>query len=197
MNGEQWRPWREGRKSHNEMGNLPNIYLEKRRGEGLNNGLAPPRPSGKQLGAACCAAPRAGRASGPRRLPPNPHPSSHPNPQPRAAPAAPCGCGRRRGAAPGARLSQPVVAGVPRRPGQPSPPSPPWLGSALCFRTVPSRTLNPGGVRRARAVGSARLAKVKITRKYRYISFGLFSARVPRSSRCIVYVSVRSSLCPS
>ncbi|XP_058694607.1 splicing factor, proline- and glutamine-rich-like [Poecile atricapillus] len=32
-----------GRKSHNEMGNLQNIYLQKRGGEWLNKGLTPPR----------------------------------------------------------------------------------------------------------------------------------------------------------
>lgn len=165
MNLEQWRPQRGGEKATTKWG-ICKISICRSGGRVVKQGAHipshPPRPSERPIQAACCATPRAGRASGQRRLPPNPHPNPHPNPQssrPAQPPPPPdrC-CGRGRGAAPGARPFQPG----PKVPGLPLPalaPGPcPGTASFFCFRTVPSRTLNPGGVRESLAVRSEYLA---------------------------------------
>ncbi|XP_037992001.1 basic proline-rich protein-like isoform X2 [Motacilla alba alba] len=123
--------------------------------QGARTPSQPPCPSERPIQAACCATPRAGRASGQRRLPRNPHPNPHPNPQSRwpsqPPPPPDRSCGR--GAEPGARPLQPGP-GAPRAPSPRAGAPGPCPGPApfFCFRTVPSLTLNPGGVPESPAV---------------------------------------------
>lgn len=127
--------------------------------QGAHTPSQPPRPSERPLQAACCATPRAGRASGQRRLPPNPHPNPHPNPQSRWPPQPPPTPRselrpRSRERAPSSRHRRFSGSRSPRwRPGPCPGPAP-----FFCFRTVSSRTLNSGCVPESPAVTGKCLA---------------------------------------
>lgn len=146
--------------------------------QGAHTPSQPPRPSERPLQAACCATPRAGRASGQRRLPPNPHPNPHPNPQSRWPPQPPPTPRselrpRSRERAPSSRHRGFSGSRSPRwRPGAVSRP-----GSVLLFSdgVFPHFELRL----RARVAGRhrevPRPAKVKMTPRYGCISFWVLS----------------------
>jgi len=137
---------------------------------GYRTGSAPPRPPpapGPSLRAACCAAPRAGRASGQRRLPPRQSTSQSTRPNPHVPIHSP-----------GVRPVQPGGGGGAGL----------LLGSALLFSDGAFPHFEPR--RRAQGPGCriAAPAEGKITRKYRCVCFALFAARFPLSSlRAVLY----------
>ncbi|XP_056345760.1 WW domain-binding protein 11-like isoform X1 [Oenanthe melanoleuca] len=155
-----------GRKSHNEIGNLQNIYLQKRWGEWPNKGLTPPRtplaPRKGRFRPPAARSPAQGVRAGsavclPIHIPihiPIHSPTGSPQHPPAGAAAAVAERLR-----PGARPFQPGLEG-PRAPSPRAAAPGPCPGPApvFCFRSVSSRTLNPGGVRESPAVRSECLA---------------------------------------